>query len=132
LGEDPGTGAGVVVVEIGDRRVLLSPHQAWSFATRIRRAAVSVGGEERERAKGRAGLVEGLARDVLRRDDLRLLGVAPGCTAADVKAAYRRRVLETHPDRGGSEEEFRSVHGAYLRVAGLDGGRIGPAPWPDR
>ena len=39
-----------------------------------------------------------------------VLGIEPG---DDVKAAYRKRARETHPDRGGSAEEFEIVHRAY-------------------
>jgi hypothetical protein len=42
-----------------------------------------------------------------------LLGVTPEVTETALKAAYRQRAFETHPDRGGSEEAFRSVVRAY-------------------
>ena len=34
-------------------------------------------------------------------------------TLAEVKAAYRRRVMEAHPDQGGDEDEFQRVREAY-------------------
>ena len=40
------------------------------------------------------------------REALGVLGVAAGATAKEVKAAYRRRAVQTHPDKGGSVEEF--------------------------
>eukprot|EP00929_Paragymnodinium_shiwhaense_P082490 TRINITY_DN43483_c0_g1_i1.p1 TRINITY_DN43483_c0_g1~~TRINITY_DN43483_c0_g1_i1.p1 ORF type:complete len:533 (+),score=104.23 TRINITY_DN43483_c0_g1_i1:85-1683(+) len=42
-----------------------------------------------------------------------LLGVSPSCSEADIRTAYRRRALETHPDKGGSGAAFRAVIEAY-------------------
>lgn len=42
-----------------------------------------------------------------------ILGVSREATEAELKAAFRRRALETHPDQGGSEEAFRSVLRAH-------------------
>jgi hypothetical protein len=42
-----------------------------------------------------------------------LLGLPWPCTADEVKAAYRRRALQLHPDRGGSEAEFIALRNAY-------------------
>ena len=41
------------------------------------------------------------------------LGVERDAGAADIKDAYRRRVKETHPDRGGNEAEFRQIQKAW-------------------
>ena len=41
------------------------------------------------------------------------LGLEPGATLAEIKQAYRARALQTHPDRGGSDEAFRAVQSAY-------------------
>lgn len=42
------------------------------------------------------------------------LGVPVDATGGEIKAAYRRRAQETHPDReGGNEEEFKKVGKAY-------------------
>jgi hypothetical protein len=46
-------------------------------------------------------------------DHYRVLGVSPQAPKADIQAAYRRRLRETHPDRGGDEEEFHLVQGAW-------------------
>jgi hypothetical protein len=48
--------------------------------------------------------------------DARTLGVAWPCTSAELKSAYRRLAKATHPDRGGSSEEFRRVNEAYERL----------------
>jgi len=47
-----------------------------------------------------------------------ILGVSTTADVDEVRAAYKRKVLESHPDKGGSSEEFRRVHTAYeaLRV----------------
>ena len=39
----------------------------------------------------------------------RLLGVTASATRTEIEAAFRSRVMNTHPDRGGQAEEFRSV-----------------------
>ena len=46
--------------------------------------------------------------DVLRLD--------PDADDGEVEAAYRRRVMETHPDQGGSPEEFQLVTEAYEAI----------------
>ena len=42
-----------------------------------------------------------------------VLGITSGAGVAEVKAAYRRRALELHPDRGGEAAAFRALHAAY-------------------
>jgi hypothetical protein len=42
-----------------------------------------------------------------------VLGVAPGASLDDVKAASRKKALEHHPDRGGSAEGFIELNRAY-------------------
>ena len=41
------------------------------------------------------------------------LGVAASADIEEVRAAYRRRVKETHPDQGGDEAAFKRVREAY-------------------
>jgi hypothetical protein len=45
-----------------------------------------------------------------------VLGLAPTATVAEIKLAYRRRALETHPDHGGDAAAFRAVQRAYERA----------------
>lgn len=45
-----------------------------------------------------------------------ILGVDADADAEEIRRAYRRRVKETHPDLGGSEEAFRRVRRAYERL----------------
>jgi hypothetical protein len=58
-----------------------------------------------------------------------VLGVRRDATLAELKAAYRKRVLETHPDQGGDEESFRRVVRAYTEARRrLQKPRRRPAP----
>lgn len=41
-----------------------------------------------------------------------VLGVSPDASPSEIRAAYRERVLEDHPDNGGSETEFKRVEQA--------------------
>ena len=41
------------------------------------------------------------------------LGVSTSASLDEVKAAYRRKVKEVHPDQGGDEDEFKRVREAY-------------------
>ena len=45
-----------------------------------------------------------------------VLGLTATASLDEIKAAYRKRALETHPDRGGDAEDFRRVHGAYEKA----------------
>src|SRR5262245_16713118 len=48
-----------------------------------------------------------------------VLGLEPGATLVEVKRAFRKRALETHPDRGGRAEDFLAVQGAYDKLVAL-------------
>ena len=48
---------------------------------------------------------------------LKILGLTFPFTLQELKRAYRRRALETHPDSGGTAEAFRSVHIAYQTLS---------------
>jgi curved DNA-binding protein CbpA len=56
-----------------------------------------------------------------------VLSVDPDADEAEIDRAYRRAVLETHPDQGGTAEELQRVRKAYERLKagertdGLDG-----------
>ncbi|WP_232703072.1 ferredoxin Fer [Halobacterium wangiae] len=45
-----------------------------------------------------------------------ILGVDPGADDDEIREAYRRRVIETHPDQGGSVEAFKLVRAAYEAI----------------
>lgn len=60
-----------------------------------------------------------------------ILGVSPHATRSEIKLAFRKRALATHPDQGGDADEFRRVEEAYRRaLARRDSaprsGRAGP------
>lgn len=52
-----------------------------------------------------------------RQDYYAMLGVAPTASAAEIKRAFRKLALETHPDRNpdqsGAEERFKTISEAY-------------------
>ncbi len=59
------------------------------------------------------------------------LGVTREATDAELKRAYRKRALETHPDHGGDPEAFRSLQRAYeeaVRRAARPGRRRASPP----
>jgi len=41
------------------------------------------------------------------------LGIAPTATPVEIKKAYRKLALIHHPDKGGKEEDFKRITGAY-------------------
>ena len=42
-----------------------------------------------------------------------ILGLVAGYTARELKIAYKRASLRTHPDKGGSDTAFRATNEAY-------------------
>jgi len=42
-----------------------------------------------------------------------ILGVTVNATPTEIKAAYRARALQTHPDKGGKPGEFELVARSY-------------------
>ena len=61
-------------------------------------------------ARASAPVVDTKARPV---DPYVLLGVASAATLDDVKAAFRKKALEHHPDHGGSAQDFMRIKRAY-------------------
>jgi hypothetical protein len=47
------------------------------------------------------------------------LGVPAGASIQEVKAAYRKMAIETHPDRGGDPKEFMQVKSWYEQAMAL-------------
>ncbi|QGX95218.1 2Fe-2S iron-sulfur cluster binding domain-containing protein [Haloplanus rallus] len=45
-----------------------------------------------------------------------VLGVDPDADESEIDRAYRRRVMETHPDQGGSARAFQRVKAAYEAI----------------
>lgn len=61
-------------------------------------------------------------------DAYHILGLRNDATLAEVKTAYRSRVAEAHPDRGGTAAEFIRIRAAYEILSGfLKAGALGPA-----
>jgi ferredoxin len=50
------------------------------------------------------------------RSPFEILQVDPDADDDEIDRAYRRRVLETHPDQGGSARELQSVRTAYEEI----------------
>lgn len=48
-----------------------------------------------------------------RSDALHVLELKDDFSGKDLTAAWRRKAFETHPDRGGDEEEFKKISDAY-------------------
>ena len=42
-----------------------------------------------------------------------LLGVDPKASKEEIKNAYKKKALKSHPDKGGSDEMFQRVADAY-------------------
>ncbi|AFO58451.1 MULTISPECIES: J domain-containing protein [unclassified Natrinema] len=51
-----------------------------------------------------------------------ILGVTKDASSNEIREAYRNRVKETHPDTGGSEDEFKQVNVAYRAIIAPEGG----------
>ncbi|KPA86305.1 putative mitochondrial chaperone protein DNAj [Leptomonas pyrrhocoris] len=54
------------------------------------------------------------------KDYYKILGVDRNAELKDIKKAYRKRALETHPDQGGNKEEFAEVAEAYEVLSSPD------------
>ncbi|MFB6135184.1 MAG: J domain-containing protein [Halobacteriaceae archaeon] len=55
-------------------------------------------------------------RGLSREEAAGVLGVTPDASPEAVRRAYRERVKEVHPDRGGDEDDFERVRDAYERL----------------
>lgn len=50
-------------------------------------------------------------------DPCRVLGVSPQDPTDWIRSRYRELALESHPDRGGSEEKMREINLAYEKLS---------------
>ena len=85
-------------------------------AGRARDATTGPRGQRRERREARDAQRESASE----REDAaayRVLGLDPDADADAIESAYRERIKEVHPDRGGDERAFREVREAYERLA---------------
>ena len=68
--------------------------------------------------KGHDQIVLTSPGDVEKIDHLVVLGLAPGATPEEIKAAYRKEVLLAHPDKqSGDQARFVAVKSAYENLA---------------
>lgn len=58
------------------------------------------------------------------KDYYKILGVERTASQKDIKKAYRKRALETHPDQGGKKEDFAEVAEAYECLSNEEKRRI--------
>tara|TARA_B100001250_G_scaffold414277_1_gene451678 strand:- start:2809 stop:3618 length:810 start_codon:yes stop_codon:yes gene_type:complete len=49
-------------------------------------------------------------------DPYRILGVHRNATDEEVKKAWRTKAMKSHPDKGGSEDEFKRINNAYEHI----------------
>lgn len=59
---------------------------------------------------------EGFKQGRRKQSPYELLGVSSNSSPEEIKRAYRKRAMETHPDTGGSAEAFREVSEAYEKI----------------
>lgn len=68
-------------------------------------------------------------RSVMSRDDAwRILGLEPGSSPEEIRAAYRTRARQTHPDAGGDREDWDRLQEAYALLASGDVVTFDPEP----
>jgi len=48
--------------------------------------------------------------------DYDILGVSQKASLQSIKAAYKKKALILHPDRGGNQEEFKKLSNAYQNI----------------
>lgn len=107
-----------------------SSQDAWKEEARQYRGQSFTQGDEHDRERGGYGYSadndyarfnpqskcsSGTSGSAIRDAHLRTLGLNPGrdYTLHEIKTAYRERVKQTHPDKGGSSEELRAVMNAW-------------------
>ena len=52
-----------------------------------------------------------------RKEALRALGLVDPVSLVDIKAKYRRLVMEHHPDRGGNKIKFQAINKAMMELS---------------
>jgi hypothetical protein len=59
------------------------------------------------------------AKEILREDSpWEVLGLKPGASDAEVKAAFKRLIIKHHPDHGGDTETARRIIAAFATLGG--------------
>ena len=94
---------------------------------RERRRPIRTDGGRDERTETDSATRERRGTDRLTRAAARgILDVSVTATDGEIRAAYRERVREVHPDRGGDEATFKRVIAAYERLHEQTEGRHSP------
>ncbi len=80
-----------------------------------REARAGFGGSGRSGSRRRPGQPSG-ASGPTRAEARDVLGVTVSADGDEVRRAYREKVKDVHPDRGGDPDEFKRVTAAYDRL----------------
>ena len=83
-----------------------------SFADRWRSRRAYWEGDPGDRAPGDVGGSSRPDRETVR-ESFAALGLSPDASGDEVRAAYRERIKDVHPDQGGDRESFRRIQDAY-------------------
>ena len=120
-----GYGLGIAGMGIFQAKVNKFNKEADDFAARVKRERYT---QERRGTYGGTGGAgaQGGARRPPRRgyqgDPFRELGVSSSASAADLKKAWKAKMMQHHPDRGGDPETAKKINEAYqaiLRAKGI-------------
>jgi len=105
-------------------RALREIDPLWARAwTRVLRGQEPFTPRDQERARTPLPKREAGAQPAQRASALSVLGLEQAGSREELRRAYKKRALETHPDRGGDPEVFRAVQRAYERARSkLDAG----------
>jgi hypothetical protein len=98
-------------------RALREIDPLWARAwTRVLRGQEPFTPRDQERARTPLPKRDAGAQPAQRASALSVLGLERAGSAEELRRAYKKRALETHPDRGGDPEVFRAVQRAYERA----------------
>ena len=120
-----GYGLGIAGMGVFQAKANKFNKEADDFAARVKRERYT---EERRGTYGGTGGAgaQGGARRPPRRgyqgDPFRELGVSSSASAADLKKAWKAKMMQHHPDRGGDPETAKKINEAYqaiLRAKGI-------------
>ena len=120
-----GYGLGIAGMGVFQAKANKFNKEADAFAARVKRERYT---QERRGTYGGTGGAgaQGGARRPPRRgyqgDPFRELGVSSSASAADLKKAWKAKMMQHHPDRGGDPETAKKINEAYqaiLRAKGI-------------
>jgi DnaJ domain len=97
------------------QRPLMTIEPKWAKAwMRVLRGEPTWPDEEKARSGGSGPTAK--TDDGQRGSVWAVLGIDSNATLDEIKRAYRKRALSTHPDHGGDGERFRAVQRAYEKA----------------